>query len=148
MEVYEKTLGILGFGRIGTYVAERAKSFGMHVVAFDPFVSAERYRELGVEKPESSYDVCSKADIITRHLPKTPDTANWLNDEAFAKMRDGVKIVNVARGELFDTEALRRALAPAKVGGATLDVFPQEPITEHPLFHMEQVIVTPHLGAS
>jgi D-3-phosphoglycerate dehydrogenase len=148
MEVYEKTLGILGFGRIGTYVAERAKSFGMHVVAFDPFVSAERYRELGVEKAETSDDVYAKADIITLHLPKTPDTANWLNDEAFAKMRDGVKIVNVARGELIDHDALQRALESGKVGGAALDVFPQEPITEHPLFRMEQVIVTPHLGAS
>jgi D-3-phosphoglycerate dehydrogenase len=148
MEVYEKTLGILGFGRIGTYVAERAKSFGMHVIAFDPFVSAERYRELGVEKAETSDDVYAAADIITLHLPKTPDTAGWLNDDAFAKMRDGVKIINVARGELIDHEALQRALESGKVGGAALDVFPQEPITEHPLFGMEGVIVTPHLGAS
>jgi D-3-phosphoglycerate dehydrogenase len=148
MEVYEKTLGILGFGRIGTYVAERAKSFGMHVVAFDPFVSAERYRELGVEKAGTSDDVYAAADIITLHLPKTPETAGWLNDEAFAKMRDGVRIINVARGELIDHEALQRALESGKVGGAALDVFPQEPITEHPLFGMEGVIVTPHLGAS
>ena len=148
MEVYEKTLGILGFGRIGTYVAERAKSFGMHVVAFDPFVAAERYRELGVEKAETSDDVYAKADIITLHLPKTPDTAGWLNDEAFSKMRDGVRIINVARGELVDHEALQRALESGKVTGAALDVFPEEPITEHPLFGMEGVIVTPHLGAS
>ena len=147
-EVYEKTLGILGFGRIGTYVAERAKSFGMHVIAFDPFVSTERYRELGVEKAETSDDVYAKADIITLHLPKTPDTAGWLNDEAFSKMRDGVRIINVARGELIDDEALQRALESGKVAGAALDVFPQEPITEHPLFGMENVIVTPHLGAS
>jgi D-3-phosphoglycerate dehydrogenase len=148
MEVYEKTLGILGFGRIGTYVAERAKSFGMHVIAFDPFVSAERYRELGVEKAETSDDVYAKADLITLHLPKTPETAGWLNDEAFAKMRDGVRIINVARGELVDHDALQRALESGKVGGAALDVFPHEPITEHPLFGMENVIVTPHLGAS
>ena len=148
MEVYEKTLGILGFGRIGTYVAERAKSFGMHVVAFDPFVAGERYRELGVEKAETSDDVYAKADIITLHLPKTPDTAGWLNDEAFSKMRDGVRIINVARGELVDHEALQRALESGKVAGAALDVFPEEPITEHPLFGMESVIVTPHLGAS
>jgi D-3-phosphoglycerate dehydrogenase / 2-oxoglutarate reductase len=148
MEVYEKTLGILGFGRIGTYVAERAKSFGMHVVAFDPFVAAERYRELGVEKAETSEEVYAKADIITLHLPKTPDTAGWLNDEAFAKMRDGVRIINVARGELVDHEALQRALESGKVAGAALDVFPEEPLTEHPLFGMEGVIVTPHLGAS
>jgi D-3-phosphoglycerate dehydrogenase / 2-oxoglutarate reductase len=148
MEVYEKTLGILGFGRIGTYVAERAKSFGMRVVAFDPFVSTERYRELGVEKAETSDDLYAAADIITLHLPKTPETAGWLNDEAFAKMRDGVRIINVARGELIDPEALQRAIESGKVGGAALDVFPQEPITEHPLFGMESVIVTPHLGAS
>jgi D-3-phosphoglycerate dehydrogenase / 2-oxoglutarate reductase len=148
MEIYEKTLGILGFGRIGTYVAERAKSFGMHVIAFDPFVSTERYRELGVEKAETSDDVYAHADIITLHLPKTPETAGWLNDEAFAKMRDGVRIINVARGELIDHDALQRALESGKVGGAALDVFPQEPITEHPLFGMEGVIVTPHLGAS
>jgi D-3-phosphoglycerate dehydrogenase / 2-oxoglutarate reductase len=148
MEVYEKTLGILGFGRIGTYVAERAKSFGMRVVAFDPFVSTERYRELGVEKAETSDDLYAAADIITLHLPKTPETAGWLNDEAFAKMRDGVRIINVARGELIDDEALQRAIESGKVGGAALDVFPQEPITEHPLFGMESVIVTPHLGAS
>jgi D-3-phosphoglycerate dehydrogenase / 2-oxoglutarate reductase len=148
MEVYEKTLGILGFGRIGTLVAERAKAFGMHVVAFDPFVSAERYRELGVEKAESSDDVYAHADIITLHLPKTPETAGWLNDEAFAKMRDGVRIINVARGELIDHEALRRALDSGKVAGAALDVFPEEPLTEHPLFGMDGVIVTPHLGAS
>jgi D-3-phosphoglycerate dehydrogenase len=148
MEVYEKTLGILGFGRIGTLVAERAKAFGMRVVAFDPFVSAERYRELGVEKAESSDDVYAHADIITLHLPKTPETAGWLNDEAFAKMRDGVRIINVARGELIDHEALRRALESGKVAGAALDVFPEEPLTEHPLFGMDGVIVTPHLGAS
>ena len=120
----------------------------MNVVAFDPYVSAERYRELGVEKAETSDDVYAKADIITLHLPKTPDTAGWLNDEAFAKMRDGVRIINVARGELVDHEALQRALESGKVGGAALDVFPTEPITEHPLFGMDGVIVTPHLGAS
>jgi D-3-phosphoglycerate dehydrogenase len=148
MEVYEKTLGILGFGRIGTLVAERAAAFGMNVIAFDPFVSAERYRELGIEKAETSDDVYAAADIITLHLPKTPDTVGWLNDDAFAKMRDGVRIVNVARGELIDLDALERALESGKVAGAALDVFPQEPITEHVLFHRPDVIVTPHLGAS
>jgi D-3-phosphoglycerate dehydrogenase / 2-oxoglutarate reductase len=148
IEVYEKTLGVLGFGRIGTLVAERAKSFGMNVVAFDPYVSAERYRELGVERAESSSDLYAPADIITVHLPKTPDTAGWLNAEAFAQMKGGVLIVNCARGELVDHEALEAALRSGKVGGAALDVFPEEPITEHPLFGMDGVIVTPHLGAS
>jgi D-3-phosphoglycerate dehydrogenase len=148
VEVYEKTLGVLGFGRIGTLVAERAKAFGMNVIAFDAFVSAERYRELGVDRAESSSELYARADIITLHLPKTPETAGWLDADAFSQMKDGVLIVNCARGELVDHEALADALRSGKVGGAALDVFPAEPITEHPLFGMDRVIVTPHLGAS
>lgn len=148
VEVYRKTLGVLGFGRIGQLVAERAKSFGMRVLAFDPFVSAERYRELGVERAESSGELYADADIVTIHLPKTPETAGWLDAEAFARMKDGVLVINCARGELVDHPALEAALRSGKVGGAALDVFPQEPITEHPLFEMPQVVVTPHLGAS
>jgi D-3-phosphoglycerate dehydrogenase len=149
VELYEKTLGIVGFGRIGQLVAQRAKGFGMRVLAFDPFVSAERYRELGVEKAESSDEVCEQADFITIHLPKTPETQGWLNATQFAKMRDGVRILNVARGGLIDDAALKDALDSGKVGGAALDVFPSEPITEYPLFHgYPNVVVTPHLGAS
>jgi D-3-phosphoglycerate dehydrogenase / 2-oxoglutarate reductase len=148
VELYEKTLGILGFGRIGQLVAARARGFGMRVLAFDPFVSAERYRELGVEKAESSDDLYAQADFITVHLPKTPDTQNWLNAEAFAKMRDGVRILNVARGGLIDDAALKDALDSGKVGGAALDVFPSEPILDYPLFGYPNVVVTPHLGAS
>ncbi len=148
VELYEKTLGILGFGRIGQLVAARARGFGMRVVAFDPFVSAERYRELGVEKAENSEEVYAQADFITIHLPKTPETQNWLNAEAFAKMRKGVRILNVARGGLIDEGALKDALDSGQVGGAALDVFPTEPMTEHPLFGYPSVIVTPHLGAS
>ena len=148
VEVYTKTLGILGFGRIGQLVAERAKAFGMTVLAFDPFVSAERYRELGVERAEASAEVYERADIVTLHLPKTPDTAGWLDREAFRQMKDGVMVVNCARGELIDHAALEEALREGKVAGAALDVFPEEPITEHPLFGMPGVIVTPHLGAS
>ncbi len=148
VEVYEKTLGILGFGRIGQLVAARARGFGMRVLAFDPFVSAERYRELGVEKAENSEEIYAQADFVTIHLPKTPDTENWLGAKAFAQMRDGVRILNVARGGLVDEEALREALDSGKVGGAALDVFPSEPMTESPLFGLPNVIVTPHLGAS
>ena len=148
IEIYEKALGILGFGRIGTLVAERAKAFGMHVIAFDPYVSAERYRELGVERAESPSDRYARSDVITLHLPKTADTTGLLDAEAFAQMKDGVLIVNCARGELVDDAALEDALRSGKVGGAALDVFPEEPITEHPLFGMDRVIVTPHLGAS
>ena len=148
-ELYEKTLGVLGFGRIGQLVAQRARGFGMHVLAFDPFVSAERYRELGVEKAESSGDVYQRADFITVHLPRTPETRGWLNAEAFSQMRDGVFVVNCARGELVDDDALKQALDSGKVGGAALDVFAREPITDHPLFSgYDNVVVTPHLGAS
>ena len=149
VELYEKTLGIVGFGRIGQLVAHRARGFGMRVLAFDPFVSAERYRELGVEKAADSDELFAQADFITVHLPKTPETEGWLNAAAFAKMRDGVRILNVARGGLIDDAALKEALDSGKVGGAALDVFPSEPITDYPLFEgYPNVIVTPHLGAS
>jgi D-3-phosphoglycerate dehydrogenase len=149
VEVYEKTLGILGFGRIGQLVAARARAFGMHVVAYDPYVSSERYRELGVEKAGSSTDVYRQADFITLHLPKTPETRGWLDAEAFAQMKDGVRVINCARGELLVDAALKDALDSGKVAGAALDVFPSEPITDYPLFSgYDNVVVTPHLGAS
>jgi D-3-phosphoglycerate dehydrogenase / 2-oxoglutarate reductase len=149
VEVYEKTLGVLGFGRIGQLVAQRAKAFGMNVVAFDPFVSGERYRELGVEKAESSDEIYKRADFITLHLPKTEETRGWLDAEAFASMKDGVRVINCARGELLVDAALKDALDSGKVAGAALDVFPQEPITDYPLFDgYDNVVVTPHLGAS
>jgi D-3-phosphoglycerate dehydrogenase / 2-oxoglutarate reductase len=150
VELYEKTLGILGFGRIGQLVAQRARGFHMRVLAFDPFVSAERYRELGVDKADSPEDVYAQADFITIHLPKTPETEGFLDSEAFAKMRDGVRVLNVARGGLIDDAALQAALDSGKVAGAALDVFPSEPMTDYPLFEdgYPQVVVTPHLGAS
>ena len=148
VELLDKTLGILGFGRIGQLVAERAMGFGMKVVAYDPFVGAERYRDLGVHKAETSDEVYAVADFITVHLPKTPETEGWLNAEAFAKMKDGVRVLNVARGPLIVDEDLQAALDSGKVAGAALDVFRSEPITEHPLFGYPNVVVTPHLGAS
>jgi len=149
VEVYEKTLGVLGFGRIGQLVAARARGFGMRVLAFDPFVSSERFRELGVDKAESSADLYAEADFITVHLPKTPETRGWLDAEAFAQCKDGVRVINCARGELVDDDALKAALDSGKVAGAALDVFPSEPITDYPLFDgYPQVVVTPHLGAS
>jgi D-3-phosphoglycerate dehydrogenase len=148
VELYEKTLGILGFGRIGQLVAHRALGFGMRVIAFDPYVSSERYREMGVERAESSDDVYAQSDFITLHLPKTPETEGWLDAEALAKCRDGVRILNVARGPLIVEADLQAALDCGKVAGAALDVFRSEPVTEHPLFGYPNVIVTPHLGAS
>jgi D-3-phosphoglycerate dehydrogenase len=127
---------------------ERSKLGGIEVMAFDAFVGEERFRDLGVERVASSTDLYERADIVTIHLPKTPETAGWLNDEAFSQMKDGVLVINCARGELVDHEALQRALDSGKVGGAALDVFPEEPITEHPLFELPNVVVTPHLGAS
>ncbi len=148
VELYEKTLGLLGFGRIGQLVAARAQGFGMKVVAFDPFVSATRFRELGVEQAASSDDLYAAADFISIHLPKTPETERWLDAEALAKCKDGVRIINCARGQLVDDEALKAALDSGKVAGAALDVFTHEPVTDHPLFGYPNVVVTPHLAAS
>jgi D-3-phosphoglycerate dehydrogenase len=148
VELDGKTLGILGFGRIGQLVAERAKSFGMRILAYDPFVSAERYREMGVDKAATSDDVYAEADFLTLHLPKTPETEGWLDAAALAKCKDGVRVINVARGPLIVDEDLQAGLASGKVGGAALDVFRSEPVTDHPLFGHPRVVVTPHLGAS
>jgi D-3-phosphoglycerate dehydrogenase / 2-oxoglutarate reductase len=148
VELYEKTLGVLGFGRIGQLVAQRALGFGMRVIAFDAYVAEERFRELGVERAESSDQLYAQADFITIHLPVTPETENWLDAEAFAKMKDGVRIVNVARGKLLVEDDLRAAIDSGKVAGAALDVFRQEPVTENPLFGYPNIVVTPHLGAS
>ncbi len=147
-ELYGKTLGIIGFGRIGQLVAKRAQGFGMEVVAFDKFVSAERFRELGVEGAISLEDLYGRADIVTLHVPKTPDTIGIIDAGAIAAMKDGVRIVNCARGELVDLDALTAGLESGKVGGAALDVFPSEPFTDHPIFARDDVVVTPHLGAS
>ncbi len=148
VELYGKTLGVLGFGRIGQLVAKRAQAFEMEVIAFDKFVSAERFRELGAEGVGDTSDFYARADIITLHLPKTPETENWIDAEAISQMRDEVMIVNCARGELIDLDALVEGLESGKIAGAALDVFPEEPFTEHPIFQRDDVVVTPHLGAS
>jgi D-3-phosphoglycerate dehydrogenase len=149
VELCDKQLGIVGFGRIGQLVAARARGFQMRVIAFDPLVSAERYRELGVEKASSVDEVYAKAEFLTVHLPVTDETRGIIDAGAIAKMRDGVRILNVARGKLVDDAALQAALDSGKVAGVALDVFPSEPITDYPLFHgYDNVVVTPHLGAS
>jgi D-3-phosphoglycerate dehydrogenase len=147
-ELYGKTLGVIGFGRIGQLVAHRAQAFEMEVVAYDKFVAAERFRELGVERAATTDELYAKADIVTIHLPKTPETVNWIDAGAIAKMKQAVRIVNCARGELVDLDALQEGLDSGKVAGAALDVFPEEPFTDHPLFGRDNVVVTPHLGAS
>jgi D-3-phosphoglycerate dehydrogenase / 2-oxoglutarate reductase len=147
-ELYGKTLGVVGFGRIGQLVAKRAQAFEMEVVAFDKFVAGDRFRELGVEGAESLEELLGKADLVTLHTPRTPETTGMINAEAIAAMKDGARLVNCARGELVVLDDLLAGLESGKLGGAALDVFPAEPFTEHPIFAREDVVVTPHLGAS
>ena len=147
-ELYGKTLGVIGFGRIGQLVAKRAQSFEMDVVAFDKFVSAERFRELGIQGMASVEEVLERADVVTLHVPKTPETVGLVGADAIDAMKDGVRIINCARGELVELDALLAGLQSGKVAGAALDVFPFEPFTEHPIFSRTDVVLTPHLGAS
>ncbi len=147
-ELYGKTLGVVGFGRIGQLVAKRALGFGMEVLAFDKFVSAERFRELGVEGAASLEELLGRADIVSLHVPKTPDTVDLVDAGAIATMKDGARLVNCARGELVDLDALLAGLDSGKLAGAALDVFPSEPFTDHPLLSRGDVVATPHLGAS
>ncbi|HET8893180.1 MAG TPA: phosphoglycerate dehydrogenase [Gaiellaceae bacterium] len=147
VELAGKTLGVLGFGRIGQQVARRANGLGMRVVAYDPFVAAERFRELGVERLATCAEVYAVAEFLTLHLPLVAETRRTLDAAAFAAMRDGVRIVNAARGELVDEEALLEALRSGKVSGAALDVFSAEPYSG-PLLELDNVVVTPHLAAS
>jgi D-3-phosphoglycerate dehydrogenase / 2-oxoglutarate reductase len=146
-ELAEKTLGVVGLGRIGQQVARRALGLGMRVVAYDPFVTKERFRELGVERLDTPPDVFAVAEFLTLHLPLNDETRGVLNAEAFAAMPDGVRIVNAARGELVDEAALADALASGKVAGAAIDVFSTEPYSG-PLLEFDNVVVTPHLAAS
>jgi D-3-phosphoglycerate dehydrogenase / 2-oxoglutarate reductase len=146
VEVADKVLGILGFGRIGRQVARRALALQMKVVAYDPFVAAERFRDLGIES--GTFDeVIARADFLTLHLPLTDETRGAIGAAAISGMKDGVRIVNAARGELLDVDALIAALESGKVAGAAVDVFPQEPY-EGPLLGAPNVVVTPHLAAS
>lgn len=147
-ELYGKTLGVIGFGRIGQLVARRAQSFDMEVLAFDKFVSAERFRELGVEGCDELTDLLGRADLITLHTPRTPETEGMIDAEAIAAMKDGARLVNCARGELVVLDDLLAGLESGKLAGAALDVFPSEPFTDHPVLSRDDVVVTPHLGAS
>lgn len=147
VEVTNKTLGLIGAGNIGSIVADRALGLKMKVVAYDPFLTPERAIDLGIEKVELD-DLLARADFITLHTPLIDATRNILNAEAFKKMKDGVRVINCARGGLIDEAALKDALESGKVAGAALDVFLEEPAKENPLFDMPNVICTPHLGAS
>ena len=146
-EIYNKTLGLIGAGNIGSIVADRARGLKMKVIAFDPFLTEERAIEMGVERVELP-ELFKRADIITLHVPKTDKTANMIDAAAIASMKKGVMIVNCARGGLIDESALKDALDSGQVGGAALDVFAVEPAKENALFGHENVVCTPHLGAA
>ncbi|MFZ2103459.1 MAG: phosphoglycerate dehydrogenase [Oricola sp.] len=147
VEITGKTLGLIGCGNIGSIVATRAVGLKMHVVAFDPFLSPERAMELGVEKVELE-ELFSRADFITLHTPLTDKTRNIIDAKAIARMKDGVRIINCARGGLIVEEDLVEALKSGKVAGAGIDVFEVEPAVKNELFHLPNVVCTPHLGAS
>lgn len=147
-ELQGKTLGIVGLGRIGRVVANRARAFGMHIVAYDPFISPDQARDLQIELA-SLDEVFKRADFLTVHTPLTSETRGIIGADAFAHMKKGVRVINCARGGLIDEEALFNAIKSGVVAGAALDVFVDEPpAADHPLLSLEEVIATPHLGAS
>ena len=147
VELEGKTLAVLGFGRIGQQVARRALGLGMRVVAHDPFVARERFRELGADRVETVDEALASAEFLTLHLPLTAETRGFLGRGAIEKLPDGARVVNAARGELVDEEALVEALRSGKVAAAALDVFSREPY-DGPLLELDNVVVTPHLAAS
>ena len=147
VELFHKTLGIVGLGRVGSEVARRARAMGMSLLAYDPYISAERAEKLGVVLTELD-DLIQQSDFITFHLPLMPSTRHMVGEKEIAAMKEGVRVINCARGGLIDEEALYRALVSGKVAGAALDVFEVENPAENKLFSLENVIVTPHLGAS
>jgi D-3-phosphoglycerate dehydrogenase len=147
VELQDKVLGVVGLGRIGVLVSQRLSAFGMRVIAYDPYVQAPRAAQIGV-RMVSLDELLAEADFITVHLPKTPETVGLIGDEALHKVKPTVRIVNAARGGIVDEEALLRALQEGRVAGAGLDVYAKEPCTDSPLFALDSVVATPHLGAS
>jgi D-3-phosphoglycerate dehydrogenase len=148
VELAGKTIGLIGLGRVGTLVAQRAAGFGLRVIAFDPYVSADRAKELGVETMPTLEAVLVQADFVTVHLPRSPETEGLIGEKELGLMKPGARLVNTARGGIVDEEALAKAVESGHLGGAALDVFAVEPTTDSPLFRLPNVIVTPHLGAS
>jgi D-3-phosphoglycerate dehydrogenase len=146
-ELLEKTAGIVGLGRIGVLVAERLAAFGMNVIAYDPYVPAARAAQLGVRTVPLD-ELLAESDFISIHLPRTPETLGLIDEQALARVKPTVRIINAARGGIVDEHALALALKEGRVAGAGIDVFASEPTTESPLFDFDSVVVTPHLGAS
>ncbi|MDH4177456.1 MAG: phosphoglycerate dehydrogenase, partial [Thermoleophilia bacterium] len=146
-ELDGKVLSIIGFGRIGQQVGRRALGLGMRVVAYDPFVGEERFRDTGVDRAETLQEALAAGDVVTLHSPLTEETRGLIDDAAITAMKDGARLVNVARGALVDEAALVDAIRSGKLAGAALDVFPSEPY-DGPLLDLDAVVVTPHLAAS
>ena len=146
-ELFEKTIGVVGLGRIGALVAQRIAAFGTTVVAYDPYVTSARAGQLGVRLVTLD-ELLRISDFITIHLPQTPETVGLIGDAELRRVKPGVRIVNAARGGIVDEAALHAALVDGRVAGAGLDVYVKEPCTDSPLFALDQVVVTPHLGAS
>lgn len=146
-ELSNKTIGIIGLGRIGSIVADRAKGLKMNIIAYDPFISKDKVHEMGIERV-SLDEIFARSHYITLHMPLNEETRNLINAEAFNKMKDGVMIINCARGGIINEKDLYEAIKSGKVAGAALDVFEQEPPEDNPLFELDEVICTPHLGAS
>ena len=147
VELYEKTLGVVGLGRIGQLVASRMQAFGMDVIAYDPYLPEARANHLGVKLVDLD-TLLKTSDFITVHLPKTKETAGLIGVDALTKVKPSVRIVNAARGGVVDEVALHAALKEGRIGGAGLDVYATEPCTDSPLFEFDSVVATPHLGAS
>ncbi|NLU50574.1 MAG: phosphoglycerate dehydrogenase [Syntrophomonadaceae bacterium] len=147
MELYGKTVGIVGLGRIGSMVATRLKSFGCRIIAYDPYIANERFERFGAEKKETLEELVREADIITVHTPRNEETMGMIGAKEFTLAKDGVRVVNCARGGIINEKALVEALESGKVASAGLDVFEEEPAYNNPLFKFKNVVVTPHLGA-
>ena len=147
IELYEKTVGIVGLGRIGVLVAQRLSAFGMKVIAYDPYVQAGRAAQMGV-RLVSLDELLAESDFMSVHLPKTPETVGLIGEDQLAKVKPPLVLVNAARGGIVDEQALYNALKEGRVAAAGLDVFAKEPCTDSPLFELENVVATPHLGAS
>ncbi|WP_231160503.1 hydroxyacid dehydrogenase [Clostridium botulinum] len=147
-ELYNKTLGIIGLGRIGALVATRMKAFGMQLIAYDPYIADERFKKYGVEKKESLDELLKEADVISIHTPRTKETIGIIGEREIDIMKNGVRLVNAARGKLMDEEALYKGLKNGKIKSLGIDVHDEEPRLESPLYKFPNVTVTPHIGAT
>ncbi|MCL4132693.1 UNVERIFIED_CONTAM: hypothetical protein GTU68_058963 [Idotea baltica] len=147
-QVCGKTLGVIGLGRIGQELTARAKAFGMRVVGYDPFLTNERAEEIGIEKLSEVHDLLPLVDYLSVHTPLTPETTNLISHDEVKIIKKGARLINCARGGIYDNDALVAGLESGQLGGVALDVYPDEPCTDNPLFQMDNVLCTPHLGAS